>query len=103
MSSQTHPQKVHVAFFTTLSSIAPPRLLFASPRQLAVRTGRDDETSAQLPAAVAAADAARHVPPGGDLFPRPDFFGGFFENRRLAGRAGPGGRVRFVHFTSPVL
>src|SRR5262245_41208660 len=65
MSSQTHPQNVQVAFFTTVNSI----LWLPLPSNLAVRTGRDDERSAKGSALVAALDPARHVPPGVDLLP----------------------------------
>src|SRR5262249_41744533 len=66
MSSQTHPQNVQVAFFTTVSSIPCfPQL----PADLAVRTGRDDERSAERTALAAALDAARHEAPGVDLLP----------------------------------
>src|SRR5262249_40919907 len=51
---------------------------------LAVRTGRDDEGSAQRPAPAAAPDAPRHVPPGFDLFPGLDLFRvGLIDKMRL--------------------
>src|ERR1700730_17350290 len=66
MSSQTQPQKVHVAFLTTVRSIPCLPL----PILAGVRTGRHDEGSAQHPAAKAPPDAARHVPPGINQLPR---------------------------------
>src|SRR5579883_2811884 len=66
MSSQTQPQKVHVAFFTTFSCMPVPWLT----TDLAARTGRQHERSTQFPPQTAAADAPRHVAPVGDLLPR---------------------------------
>src|SRR5207248_4763223 len=71
MSSQTHPQKVHVAFFTTVSCIRSiPGPAASGGLFVAVRTGRDDERSPELAAAEAPADAPRHEPPRLDLLPR---------------------------------
>src|SRR5438552_297931 len=69
MSSHTQPQKVHVAFLTTVRLI----LFFARPSLGSARTGRHDERSTKLPSAEAPANAARLVPscvnglPGRDL------------------------------------
>src|SRR5262245_34582537 len=88
MSSQTQPQNVQVAFFTTVSSITlPPRL---SP-DLAVRTGRNDECSAERSPLVAPLDPARHVPPGGNLLPGRDL-----ARSRLAGELACRGRFVFA-------
>src|SRR5207247_5492131 len=64
MSSQTQPQNVQVASFTTLRLITSPLHSGSAPR-----TRRDDERSAKLPAPEAPPDAARHVPPGGAQLP----------------------------------
>src|SRR5262249_62226034 len=66
ISSQTHPQNVQVAFFTTVSSILAP-----STNDLPVRTGRNGERSAEGTPSETAPDAARHVAAGLDLFPGP--------------------------------
>src|SRR5713101_6749076 len=68
MSSQTQPQKVHVASFTTV------RLILLSLGLAPARTGRNDERSTKLPAGEAPPDAARHVPPGLNHFPRRNVF-----------------------------
>src|SRR5262245_29960418 len=65
MSSHTQPQNVHVACFTMVRLMASLVLSVL----LRARTGRQDEGSAQLSAAKAAADATRHVAAGFDLFP----------------------------------
>src|SRR5262245_15263414 len=51
MSSHTHPQKVHVAFLTISIS--------QSTRLLVARTGRHEERSSQLPAAVTPSSPSR--------------------------------------------
>src|SRR5262245_53048192 len=85
ISSQTHPQNVQVAFFTTVNSISSPLA-----EDLTARTGRQGESSAEGAAPVAAADAARHVATGLDLLP------GRGLGRRLAGELGLGRPVRRV-------
>src|ERR1700722_13246454 len=57
MSSQTQPQKVHVAYFTISIAVLSPLA-----RLLVARTGRHQERSSQLPAAEAPARPARLVP-----------------------------------------
>src|SRR5262249_33553697 len=71
MSSHTQPQKVQVACFTMVRLMASLVLAVL----LRARTGRQDESSAQFPAAVAAPDATRHVAAGFDLFPGSWFIG----------------------------
>src|SRR5262245_47847919 len=74
MSSQTQPQKVQVACFVTVSSIASPLVGWT------VRTGRrGDEASPQGEADATPACASRHKTPGLDLFPG----GGRFSVGRL--------------------
>src|SRR5262249_50934915 len=66
ISSHTQPQKVQVAFFTTVRLMEGPELasfIFA-------RTGRHDERSAQLSADAAPPDSPRHVSAGSNLLPR---------------------------------
>src|SRR5207253_4533885 len=85
MSSQTQPQNVHVAFFTTVRLIVPLDLVDLLP----ARTGRHEKRSAQLPAQATAPDAARHVPPGLDLLPGRG-------SPRLGFRGNPGARRPIV-------
>src|SRR3989442_7876202 len=68
MSSHTQPQKVQVAFLTTVRLM----LFFAWLGLGSARTGRHDERSAKLPSAEAPADAARLVPSGFDGLPGRD-------------------------------
>src|SRR5579884_2853572 len=118
MSSHTQPQNVQVAFFTTVSSIPhclpswcrrlacktagePPAPRKTLAAQLAVRTGRDGEGSAEGAALAAAADAARHVPPRVDLLPGANLvrlgLGGELGGRRLIGLGGPVARCFGLH------
>src|SRR5438093_13455930 len=66
MSSQTQPQKVHVAFLTIVKLISGlVWFVFAG-----ARTGRHQKRSAQHAPTQTAADAPRHIPADGDLLPR---------------------------------
>ena len=82
MSSQTQPQKVQDAFLTIV------KLMKASFALGAARTGRQHESSAQLPAAIAAANAPRLIAASLNLFP----------GLALA-RLGPGRDARDAGFT----
>src|SRR5438477_9459767 len=98
MSSQTQPQKVQVAFLVTVNSMnlsrSRKRLLFS------VRTGRDDERSPQLAAAVAAPNPPGHEPSRLDLGPGPRVVGRRFERRTLLGVAV---LIRRFHELAPLL
>src|SRR5262249_40287410 len=74
-----------------------------SATDLAVRTGRDGERSAERPASEAAAGAARHVAAGLDLFPGPDLLrpGLRDEMRRLLDLPGVPAWFRDTHDHSP--
>src|SRR6185369_11614715 len=102
MSSQTHPQKVQVAFFTTFSSI-----LALSTNDLTVRTGRNGERSAEGTSSETAPNAPRHETSGLNLFP-----GHLLALRDLAGELSRRGVVALLvlnagyfrpHYFSPVL
>src|SRR5687767_4834224 len=66
MSSQTHPQNVQVAFFTTVSSMSPPRQRGSRPPGPGGTTNVHPSLRPRQP--------PRHVPPGLDLFPGRDRF-----------------------------
>src|SRR4029450_4927553 len=81
MSSQTKPQNVHVASFTTVKFIHHPAWGPARSAQLSLflvrarpfdtaQTGRHDERSTKLPTAIAPPDAAWHIAPRLDHLPR---------------------------------
>src|SRR5262245_50159249 len=75
MSSQTHPQKVHVAFRTTVRGIASQFVFLSSQFSvlsfgLPTRPGRNDKRSTKLAAGEAASSTARHEAALLDLFPR---------------------------------
>src|SRR3989442_217637 len=81
MSSHTQPQKVHVAFLTTVRLI----LFFAWLGLGSARTGRHDERSAKLPSAEAPADAARLVPSGFDGLPGRDLIWSGLRKSKIRG------------------
>src|SRR4029453_1817781 len=73
MSSQKQPQNVHVASFTIVRVTLSLLLVGARPSN-AARTGRHDELSNKLPAAIASSTGARAVAPGFDHLPRRGVF-----------------------------
>src|SRR3990172_8239049 len=102
MSSHTHPQKVQVALFTTVSVIGLLRLFMRVFDRRLVRTGRGEEHSPQGTTLARASHAARHVASWFDFFPSRNSPGLLGKREMKIGKGRPVDvTFRFIHERIP--